>query len=796
MPREYLLYDEAIFNSRLSFQPLLNVLRRNIAEGKPGAQKLYGDLIARMEASPELLSSFIEFSATEAHDETIETLLAVLFPPSVSEEENIYAVSFPFRLKAIHASRLFRAMFMKSNHNNIVVPEEAKSSLHHNRLEYAYRLILEKIYGYPAAANTPVVYSYTNPETGLIKYLQLNLDTRYIEVKPVAETPELPANVVCKRTNQLMPIEELMEKLPLKKFIFEGLVIVKITDVTEQETISQIKNILLSIHTFTDASVCDNLQSTMENLLGMSDIRVGLTPLIQMNNHVLYSPIYNCNSIIFTHRDAVKEQNKVCDCFQQMLKEYDQPIVFEEIGEKNVEEAESLRLYYELGARSLLICPLKENGELLGLLEIMSDKPGKLTDSQLAKIEKAIPLFTLAVEKMMEALEIEVDNVIKENFTAVQPAVEWKFVEAAFSYVVSKQHGVDAQIKKVSFSDVHPLYGLIDVRNSSVERMQAAQLDLVEQLQSVQKVVQKALAEAKFPLLQNIAFKTHKYIDSVTDILLSEEELQIHEFLQNDIPEIFRHLSDTSPSLKTDVEEYFAAIDPEKNLIYHHRRNFDESISRLNDALTKFIDEEQSAAQQVYPHYFERYVTDGIDFNIYIGQSIAPTKKFDRLYLRNMKIWQLEVLAKAAIIANEMKHKLPVPLMTTQLILANSIPLSISFRSSERKFDVDGAYNSRYEIIKKRIDKVRIKGAKERLTQPGKIAIVYSQPKEAAEYEEYIEFLQTRQLLKPGVEKIELEELQGVLGLKALRVEVNCDNAKPESKNLELSSLTSNELVG
>jgi hypothetical protein len=312
----------------------------------------------------------------------------------------------------------------------------------------------------------------------------------------------------------------------------------------------------------------------------------------------------------------------------------------------------------------------------------------------------------------------------------------------------------------------------------------------------VQKVVRKALAEVRFPLLENIAFKSDKYVDSVTDILLSEEELQIHEFLQDEVAEIFHHLADTRPSLKAEVEKYFGALDPQKNLIYHHRQHFEESISRLNDALAKFIDHEQVSAQQVFPHYFERYVTDGIDFNIYIGQSIAPTKKFDRLYLRNMKIWQLEVLAKAAVIANEIKTKLPVQLMTTQLILANSIPISISFRSSERKFDVDGAYNSRYEIIKKRIDKVRIKGTKERLTQPGKVAIVYSQPKEAAEYEEYIEFLQTRQLLKPGVEKIELEELQGVLGLKALRVEVNYDNTKPEFKNPELSSLTSNELLG
>ena len=186
-----------------------------------------------------------------------------------------------------------------------------------------------------------------------------------------------------------------------------------------------------------------------------------------------------------------------------------------------------------------------------------------------------------------------------------------------------------------------------------------------------------------------------------------------------------------------------------------------------------FIDKEQAEAQKVFPHYFERYVTDGVEFNVYIGQSIAPRRKFDALYLRNMKMWQLSVLAKAARITNRLAEGIEHPLRTTQLILAHSIPISISFRNAERKFDVDGAYNIRYEIVKKRIDKVCIKDTMERLTQPGKIAIVYSQPKEAAEYKEYIEFLQNKKLLKAGIEEFELEELQGVVGLKALRVDVS-----------------------
>jgi len=92
----------------------------------------------------------------------------------------------------------------------------------------------------------------------------------------------------------------------------------------------------------------------------------------------------------------------------------------------------------------------------------------------------------------------------------------------------------------------------------------------------------------------------------------------------------------------------------------------------------------------------------------------------------------------------DLKSVLPYPLGVTSLILVFSTPIAIRFRMDEKHFDVDGAYNIRYEIVKKRIDKVRIKETNERLTQPGKIAIVYSQAKDATEYMEYIEFLQNQ----------------------------------------------------
>ena len=131
------------------------------------------------------------------------------------------------------------------------------------------------------------------------------------------------------------------------------------------------------------------------------------------------------------------------------------------------------------------------------------------------------------------------------------------------------------------------------------------------------------------------------------------------------------------------------------------------------------------------------------------------------------------VACGVAIRAERLKDQLATPLEVTNLILVQHAPLSIRFRFDEKRFDVDGAYNVRYEIIKKRIDKAVIRGTAERLTQPGQIALVYSHPSEAHEWREYIDYLQTLGYLTRDVEELELEELQGAQGLRALRVRVD-----------------------
>ena len=126
------------------------------------------------------------------------------------------------------------------------------------------------------------------------------------------------------------------------------------------------------------------------------------------------------------------------------------------------------------------------------------------------------------------------------------------------------------------------------------------------------------------------------------------------------------------------------------------------------------------------------------------------------------------------------RHDYPVSLDVASMILVFNQPLSIRFRMDEKRFDVDGTYNARYEVVKKRVDKAYIKGTEERITQKGKLTIVYSQKEDEEEYERYIKFLQSKKVLDNDLEYLELEDLQAITGLKALRISMLYHNNKDD----------------
>jgi len=235
---------------------------------------------------------------------------------------------------------------------------------------------------------------------------------------------------------------------------------------------------------------------------------------------------------------------------------------------------------------------------------------------------------------------------------------------------------------------------------------------------------------------------------------------------------LIEDFSKKSEELMNLVEEYQAKLNPDTGMIYNHRKHYDETVQIINRTMARVLDKKQRDAQKIYPHYFERYKTDGVDHNIYIGEDLTYNKPFNKDYLYNLRLWQLVTMCEMENKFYQLQKTTPIKLDASSLILVFNATLSIRYRMDEKKFDVDGTYNARYEIIKKRIDKAFIKDTEERITQKGKLAIIYSYNSDEEEYLKYVKYLQTRNYLGDQVELLELEDVQGVIGLRALRVNI------------------------
>jgi hypothetical protein len=262
----------------------------------------------------------------------------------------------------------------------------------------------------------------------------------------------------------------------------------------------------------------------------------------------------------------------------------------------------------------------------------------------------------------------------------------------------------------------------------------------------------------------------------------SGDESNIADFLKGEINPLLNLMMQEHPAFLTSIKNYYNQTSLDGGLLTKRRQTYETSLRRINDAISEVLEKDQPELQQLFPHYFEKYKTDGIEHTMYLGASLVPGRNFDLVYVRNLRLRQLIMCCEIARRVHLLKQKIEVPLEVTQLVLVQDVPLTIRFRLEEKKFDVDGSYSVRYEIVKKRIDKAQLKDSDERVTQPNRIAIIYSLEKEAAEYLRYINFLQAKGELKEEIEQLDLQDLPGVSGLKALRVKVNLQAPKSRQK--------------
>ncbi len=633
-------------------------------------------------------------------------------------------------------------------------------------------IILGLYYGFKIDFKRPFFYDIPDAYN-MMRYYRILYNADFIDIEKTAKAKEITEDDVAILLDSFDNIEIWKKMFPPKSWKLKGVVIANMYDATAEVAISEFKTSLLKYDKDKE-DFMSQFEGVFKTMFNLPDIKIGFSNYNDEDKIFERIPAKNVQSYILNKKQVSCCQSALCSgSYEHLFKEgtffpiSDVDKCFEEKPEEHL-----YRNLKEQDIKSAILAPITYEKKLLGILEIISPNKQELNSINANKLNDLMPYLLDSVLRNKAQSEDEIELVIQEECTSIHPSVAWKFRKEAKRFIQGKIQEKPVAFREIVFEDVYPLYGQIDIKGSSEARNNAIQKDLELQLEAISVILIETLKNEKLPIYEQINYRVQKYLDAIKGQLQVDSEQTILDFIKKEINPLLPYLRSKNQNLEAVIDAYEKSLDIQIQMVYKHRKDYDVSVMQVNKTMAALLDKKQEEAQEMYPHYFERFKTDGVEHNMYIGESITKEVSFNKIYLYNLRLWQLQIMCEMENEYYQLKKELPMALDVASMILVFNASLSVRFRMDEKRFDVDGTYNARYEVVKKRVDKANIKGTNKRITEKGKLVVVYSQRSDELEYIKYINFLQEKNYLDSEIEIVELDDLQGVTGLKALRVNI------------------------
>lgn len=779
-------FKESPFKTLISFHKLIEALEAIAVTNVDYRANYATALLKEIAPLPEFRTGIEDLRIISENETLIKHLLADLFPTALTNNE-IKAVTIPFQNFTFNYTERFKKIVSEAG---VLFDMAIRDFNEHQFYIMSCTLILNAIYGQKIDFNKPLFYDIPNKK-GIMNQYRILYNADFLEIIATEKAPKLSQDDIDLLMDNYDNLALWKEKFPIESWILKGFGIAILFDATTESSISKLKSNLLKPEKEL-IELQENFQSIFRSIFKITDLRVGVIVYNEEEDKFV-KPTLNDKSLtsfILADSEEVACKNALFSCSFENLMENKKIISISNV-EKFAQQPQNEILGNHLlkqNIQSCIFAPILKNGLLLGVVELVSGYPRELNSINACKLDLILPYLIDTVERYNTDMQNQIEAIIQREYTAIHPSVYWKFRREALDYFETSSHNKGFIFKEIVFKEVYPLFGQIDIKGSSEHRNECVKEDLKNQINALIHLFKNQESKINLVLLEQRKFELDSLLTQLELPLKADTEQQIQLYIENEIHPILNN-SEAGSTEALLVDNYFESIDKKSGLFYQSRKKFDNAISIINKKLASLLDKKQIEAQNIYPHYYERFKTDGVEHNLYIGSSIAPLKPFDTLYLHNLRLWQLQTLCEMEIKHHQLKLSLPYELDVTGLILVFSSPISIRFRMDEKRFDVDGTYNARYEVVKKRIDKATIKGSSERITAKEKITIVYSHTNEETEYLNYIKFLQFKKILEPTVEQFEVEELQGIFGLKAIRVKISNEHRKQIPHNFSYQDL-------
>lgn len=606
------------YTCKLSFLPIIRHWKSKLESEDKSEVYLANRILDNLKNTPELFEPIDDWQFLNKYKDAVGVLLASLTSPAYKHSK-LTLVATPFVHKILYITPALIDLFDNTD-ISFNFERRTAASTYHNTLR-ASTLILDRLYDTELLLDPACILQLFDSDKNRYQYFKPKVNFEFVDVKQIKESKRLTDRDIYRLLNNLDDINLWAKTLPPDCFEFHGFITDDYIDITKEEAISRIKDALLDKRAVLLKENIAKIEKNICILLNTKDVTLGITSIDFPDN--------SGN----TDRYRISHNLLAGNTKDLLAEDLENSIYFTACRKLNAQLVNDLKKYIkkteneihllQRGIRSLLVVPLyNSQKKIIGILELAHHKPNVFNAFTIRIINKVVHLFAIAMERSREEIDNKIKAIIRENFTALHPSVEWKFNSEAFNIYHAQENGQTKTAKPIVFNDVFPLFGQIDIVQSSVSRNQAIKDDLIQNLSLILIIFKKTADLVDMPIVWQYIKHIQTLIQGLHEEIKSEDEYKIVHIIKGDYHDLLNILKYRQPNLKQDITKYFEQLDRQIGVIYSERKAFEESVRLINNAISEHLEAEEKKNQLILPHYFEKYKTDGVEYNMYIGKSL------------------------------------------------------------------------------------------------------------------------------------------------------------------------------
>lgn len=571
----------------------------------------YGEsLIEKTKNFKEFREGFQDETLLEKHADLIRLLLADIFPTGLTLNE-IKAASVPITNITFNYTERFK---------NILNEAGRDFSMEFRQVDddefyiFCCCLILQAYFKKDIRTSLPFYYDIPD-KNGIIKHYKITINSDFTEIFPT-ENAEIPSDEIVNYLMDNMDDVKMWKKyFPPESWYLKGFTIITLVDSTVEIALSELKSNIIEITP--GNPVPNNLNEIFKSLFDIPQVNFGFMlydekhhnlQKLDFYNNVFTTPILDFWFSLFNKKLRSKAISNIS---------YNpKPIIVSDIInlDEEIKKIPSYQSLEEHDIRSFMIIPIVKDGKFLAALEFTSSIPNSFNGLKLKKIEPFLDVILFPIDRFNFEKNNQIEAIIQREYTSIHESVVWKFRNEAEKYFNAMISNKMYTLKEISFKKLIPLFGQTDIRSSSEKRIKYMLEDLNHQLLSLQNIFDEIPNGS-----EKMKNKILRLKDSLNNDLKGDTERKIQKYLKNNIHPALREIQEEtlSEKLKHDIHHYFGKISPKSELFYIQRNKLDESITLINRKIADILDEKQTLAQHIFPHFYERFKSDGVEHNLF-----------------------------------------------------------------------------------------------------------------------------------------------------------------------------------